>query len=1073
MKRVLTIFLLTLTMSLCLIFTTACIINEKPKVYFIADNEIELVVESTGMQKITPPENPTKEGYTFEGWYFDSNVWENEYEEGYFADKAIEADVYVYAKFNKIELPPEHEHEYTSAVQEPTCTENGKTTYTCQCGDSYFETIDALGHTEEILPAVKPTCTEKGLTEGKKCKVCKVITVHQQDINAGHSYSETVKQPTCTEQGYVVKACSGCGHNYIDRYLTALGHIEQTLKGYEATCTEKGLTDGKICSVCKIVLQTQTPIDVLGHTYAEKVIAPTCTTKGYTENKCSCGEFYLNNYVNALGHTEQILVSKQPTCTEKGLTEGKKCSVCQVILLAQQEVDATGHDHVSYTTPATCIKAGKTTYTCHCGDTYSQTIPKVSHTQAIKEGVAPTCTKTGLSQGKYCSVCQEILVEQEILNALGHNYTSQTVQATCTIQGHVKHTCKTCGDVIKSDFTSELGHLFTTYQSLGNGKEKATCDRSCGATDERDIGKITVIFNTNGGSAVSLKQYDYGAKYGELPTTTREGYTFLGWYDSISNGNKIKETDVITDNHAIFAYWQAIELTITFNANTGSVSPTSKTVVYDSLYGDLPTPTKSGYRFLGWFTSATGGTQITSSNVVKATINQTLYAQWKEIIMYTINYNSNGGSAVESVQLENDLPYGEMPTPTKTGYNFTGWYTAENGGSKVETTDLVLGSTTLYARWEGKRIIVSFAQTGRTIVDPKEVVFGTAYGTLMVPEKYGYDFLGWFTEAEGGVRVNEGTLIVSGENHTLYGHWQGKTYTVYFNANGGSVSPTFMQLTNGNPYGNMPVPTLTGYVFLGWYTQAQGGGKITASTSVELTADQTLYAHWTENANATTITFKQEGQTDIVVGAIKGEKFDKSTVPEITQKTGYNAEWQINGVKADFNNLIVSDNLVITLVYTAKQYVLTFKYDYVNGQGQNPSVAGLTSMTITYGAPYVLPALSGTNYHQASGWMINGTLFTESMLTGDSWNVDCSSETVAYLQGAKVKYTFKQEGKEDVIKYYDYGSVIDTATFPEVQGLTDNQVGGWEKESLYNGILATRDRVINAVIVEKDFSPSV
>ena len=169
--------------------------------------------------------------------------------------------------------------------------------------------------------------------------------------------------------------------------------------------------------------------------------------------------------------------------------------------------------------------------------------------------------------------------------------------------------------------------------------------------------KYTITFNANGGSkAPSAQTVTYN---GTLPTIniipTREGYTFIGWYDSVSGGTQyynssnvaVKKYDK-TSNITLHAVWKAKSYTITFNANGGSGTPSAQTVTYN---GTLPTisvkPTKTGYTFIGWYDSVSGGTQYyNASNVAmkkydKKT-NITLYAVWK-INELKIMYNGNGG----------------------------------------------------------------------------------------------------------------------------------------------------------------------------------------------------------------------------------------------------------------------------------------------------------------------------------------------------------------------------------------------------------------------------------------------
>lgn len=156
----------------------------------------------------------------------------------------------------------------------------------------------------------------------------------------------------------------------------------------------------------------------------------------------------------------------------------------------------------------------------------------------------------------------------------------------------------------------------------------------------KQICKVT--FNANGGSvSTSGKTVFYGETYGSLPTPTRKGYGFDGWYTAASGGTRINNTSTVntTGSQTLYAHWTAGQSTVVFNANGGTVSPDSKTVTYGSTYGDLPVPTRNGYLSEGWFTSASGGTQITSSTTVSVTSTQTLYAHWKKVDYYTISWS--------------------------------------------------------------------------------------------------------------------------------------------------------------------------------------------------------------------------------------------------------------------------------------------------------------------------------------------------------------------------------------------------------------------------------------------------
>ena len=148
------------------------------------------------------------------------------------------------------------------------------------------------------------------------------------------------------------------------------------------------------------------------HEYTKAVTAPTCTEKGYTTYTCTCGHSYVDDYTNALGHTEVVDAKVEPTCTESGLTEGKHCSVCNTVLVKQEAVPAKGH------------------------------------TEVIDPKVEPTCTEKGKTAGKHCSVCNEVLVAQEEIPATNHKWDNGKVtkEPTATEDGAKTYTCANCGE---------------------------------------------------------------------------------------------------------------------------------------------------------------------------------------------------------------------------------------------------------------------------------------------------------------------------------------------------------------------------------------------------------------------------------------------------------------------------------------------------------------------------------------------------------------------------------------------------------------------------------------------------
>ena len=370
---------------------------------------------------------------------------------------------------------------------EATCTEDGYVIMTCGCGAEEKTILNKTGHTEEAIPAVEATCESTGLTAGVKCSVCDEILTAQETVDVlGHTeVIDAAVAPTCTNTGLTEgKHCSVCNEVLVAQEIVdALGHTEVVDEAVAPTCTNTGLTEGKHCSVCNEVLVAQETVDVLGHTEViDAAVAPTCTNTGLTEGKhCDvCGVVLVaQETVDKLGHTEVIDAAVAPTCTNTGLTEGKHCSVCNEVIITQEVVDALGHSYVSITTAPTCTVDGYTTYTCSvCNDSYTgNTVTATGHTEVTDSAVAPTCTATGLTEGKHCSVCNEVLTAQTTVPATGHSFTAYTdnTAASCTADATKIAVCDngcTATDVINVE-NSMLSHIQADSDSDGK------CD-SCG-----------------------------------------------------------------------------------------------------------------------------------------------------------------------------------------------------------------------------------------------------------------------------------------------------------------------------------------------------------------------------------------------------------------------------------------------------------------------------------------------------------------------------------------------------------------------------------------------------------------
>ena len=324
----------------------------------------------------------------------------------------------------------------------------------------------------------------------------------------------------------------------------------------------------------------------------------------------------------------------------------------------------------------------------------------------------------------------------------------------------------------------------------------------------------TVTLDTAGGDPIRPIQYTVESEAFLLPTPVRTGYIFLGWTgEGITEPQKTVEIPQgSTGDRTYTANWQVIEYTITLDVSGGDpLDPITYTVETPVI---LPTPTSTGYTFLGWTGEGETAPQPTVVLPKGTTGDKIYFANW-EVNIYAITLDTSGGNALEAISYAVTSSPITLPTPVRTGYTFLGW-TGE--GIVNPQTEVIIptgstGNRTYTANWEATVYTIML----KNLPNGNETIPYTVEQEVKLPypEKGGYFFEGWsgtgMTGQEYYVTIPEGTT----GNREYTAHWKPTTYEIAFLMNGGEPLASIFY-TVESPDFDLPIPVRNGYKFVGW-----------------------------------------------------------------------------------------------------------------------------------------------------------------------------------------------------------------------------------------------------------------
>ncbi|MFR4291597.1 MAG: InlB B-repeat-containing protein [Christensenellales bacterium] len=481
----------------------------------------------------------------------------------------------------------------------------------------------------------------------------------------------------------------------------------------------------------------------------------------------------------------------------------------------------------------------------------------------------------------------------------------------------------------------------------------------------------TVTMDTAGGDPIRPIQYTVESEAFQLPTPVRTGYIFLGWTgEGITEPQKtIEIPQGSTGDRTYTANWQVIEYTIITLLEGGNAGSSQVYFYTVEQTVTLPTPTRTGYTFLGWTGEGITTPQPNVTIPKGSTGDKTYIENWK-LTEYNITMDLNGGSGQEKVVYTMTDEDFELPTPTRNGYEFVGW-TGEGITTPQTSVKIPKGSTgnkAYTANWQVIEYTITLDTNGGPVVSPIKYTVEDLF-TLPYILRPGYEFAGWTLDGSGMLPFTP-LIIYPGTTGDLHykAEWRLAEYTITMDLDGGSGQEKVVYTITDEEF-ELPTPTRNGYEFVGW----TGERITTPQTSVKIPKGSTGNKAYTANWKVIRYTITLVTNGGAVIASIRYTVEDSVTLPIPPDRPGYEfSGWVLDG-SGQFPStpMIIPKGSTGDRIYKAEWRVATYTITFVSHGRVYNWVQYTINNQVYFGTPEEDPSYYLPGYTFV-GWKIDG-----------------------------------------------------------------------------------------------------
>ena len=980
---------------------------------FVVDGEVYHTIDTNGEEAVTLPADPTKDGYIFDGWYWDEDIWAQPFTAESLLTVKLTGNMSVYAKWLNEDVTKR----------------------------DYAVTFDTMGYGEvesqRVLYgtlATKPTAPERP-------GYALVGWYREADLTTVWNFRvDTVTEDTTLYAKWVPSSdAAGCavidsGEMTMDGKTLSieLPNAQTTFAfGEQLTVSPYAQYEVSTDLAGKDVIPSATvELEEGDNVFYIQIVSGTGSNRDQYKAVVRRREIYTVTYnfgggaADATEQVEEDQLAPSKDASREGYTFGGWQHQGEAWDFAADKVvgdmtltavwNANGYQVTFDSAGGNEIDAAEVTF----GEEFTLEVPtRLGYTFGgwKTEDEALLTDGEGVGVGAWDIAADTALTATWTVNTYNIEYNNmdgalnaESNPASYTIED----------DDITLAAPTKTGYTFVGWTSDETGEEAVTTLDTSACEDvelwaQWTVNSYTATF-VAGGETVDEVEFTVEDEALTEPTVpSKVGYT-----------GEWQEYDIVAGDITIDAVYTAIVYGIEYvgledgtHSNVSEYTIESETIV-------LQDANRVGYDFVGWYDGEQEVTEIASGSHG----DKTLTAKWQAIV-YDITYEyddtigdvAEGDALKESYTIEDDFDFISLECFTE-GYHFAGWYTEKDLGTGEQVTGVELGTIgdiTVYAHW-GLEVydITYIGADGVTSTNPVNYTIESETFTIAALTKVGYTFDGWFED--DACEVVADTTIETGTTGDLvfYASWTPIEYTIEYNLYGGGysgeASPGTYTIETG---AELVDPVLNGSFFVGWYDAAEGGALVT-SIEVGEVGNKTLYARW--------LTFDSEGGSEITGGV--SYSVDGVTEPQAPTLDWYDfGGWYLDETFEDeYDFALPSASMTVHALWIPTEYEI----EYVLGGGENAP-----SNPATYNVEdEVVFADASREGYTFNGWYGNAQ-FTTEQVTGIAKGSHGKVTVFASFSINQYTISFETGGGTTVSELtQDYGTAVSAPAQPSKTG---------------------------------------